>query len=159
LAQDWIECFPRAMVVLKPVRKNFGEEFYEYTDDEWEIFRDRSGFFQPGFNLSPEVVETRKWLVDENHRTYRVREIVAHGYHQFKDWKCWAGLDNLHVTTEGEIWRATCREGGSLGNLATGWMLPDEPILCTKQSCVCQRDLYSQKAKAGVGLQRDKIPD
>lgn len=45
LAQDWIECFPRAMVVLKPVRKNFGEEFYEYTDDEWEIFRDRSGFF------------------------------------------------------------------------------------------------------------------
>lgn len=114
LAQSWVSRFPRVMVILKPVRKNFGEEFYPYSQEEWEVFRTRSGYYQKDYSLSPEVIETRKWLIDENDLTYRVREIVANGYHRLKGWHCSAGIDNIHVTTDGDIWRATCREGGAL---------------------------------------------
>ena len=69
LASGWIENNPRLMAMLKPVRKNFGDEFYEYSEEEWQIFRTNSGFCQKGFALAPEVVESRRWLEDENGNT------------------------------------------------------------------------------------------
>ena len=39
----------------------------------------------------------------------------------FKHWHCMAGIETLYINNIGNIYRATCKQGGVLGNVETGF--------------------------------------
>ncbi len=46
------------------------------------------------------------------------------------------------INWDGEVHRATCRVGGSLGNIYTGtFAIPTEPIICDRNFCTCAADI------------------
>ena len=46
------------------------------------------------------------------------------------------------INWDGEVHRATCRVGGSLGNIYEGtFTLPDQPVICTRDFCTCAADI------------------
>jgi MoaA/NifB/PqqE/SkfB family radical SAM enzyme len=73
-------------------------------------------------------------------------DVIKQHLNQFKDWQCNAGLESLMINWDGEVHRATCRVGGSLGNIYQGtFIAPKEPIVCTRDWCTCAADIPLSK--------------
>jgi MoaA/NifB/PqqE/SkfB family radical SAM enzyme len=61
---------------------------------------------------------------------------------KFKDWSCNAGIESLMINWDGDVHRATCRVGGSLGNIYEGtFSQPVDPIICDRNFCTCAADI------------------
>jgi MoaA/NifB/PqqE/SkfB family radical SAM enzyme len=69
-------------------------------------------------------------------------DVIKLHLNQYKDWTCYAGIESLMINWDGEVHRATCRVGGSLGNIYDGsFNVPTEPITCTRNFCTCAADI------------------
>ena len=69
-------------------------------------------------------------------------DIIKTHRNQFKDWTCSAGLESLMINWDGEVHRATCRVGGSLGNIYQDtFVAPADPVICTRDWCTCAADI------------------
>jgi MoaA/NifB/PqqE/SkfB family radical SAM enzyme len=79
-----------------------------------------------------------------------VNTLTKNKWNKFKGWKCLAGLETLMIDNDGSVYRATCKQGGILGNIETGFELQPEPITCAKQFCNCAADLNTTKWKENV---------
>ena len=75
-------------------------------------------------------------------------DVIKHNLNQFEGWSCNAGLESLMINWDGEVHRATCRVGGSLGNIYKGtFELPIDSITCTRKWCTCAADIPLTKVK------------
>jgi hypothetical protein len=46
------------------------------------------------------------------------------------------------INWDGEVHRATCRVGGSLGNIYNGtFEHPSQAVICTRKWCTCAADI------------------
>ena len=69
-------------------------------------------------------------------------DIIKEHLNQFKDWTCYAGLESLMINWDGEVHRATCRVGGSLGNIyQETFEVPKDTVTCTRDWCTCSADI------------------
>lgn len=86
-------------------------------------------------------------VIDEEHKMH-ANDVIKLRLNKFKDWQCYAGLESLMINWDGEVHRATCRVGGSLGNIYTGTFLqPTEPVVCDRNFCTCAADIPLTKIK------------
>lgn len=75
-------------------------------------------------------------------------DVIKKHLNNFKGWSCNAGLESLMVNWDGDVHRATCRVGGSLGNIYTGdFSVPSAPIICDRDNCTCAADIPLTKIK------------
>ena len=74
-----------------------------------------------------------------------VNTLTKNKWNTFKRWKCMAGIETLMIDNDGSVYRATCKQGGILGNIETGFTLEDDPVVCAKQWCNCAADLNTTK--------------
>lgn len=80
--------------------------------------------------------------------TWSVEEALAARVNSWHDWLCAAGTENLHITADGNLFSATCRVGGFLGNIYEGKLsLPAQWIACTKKWCMCGADMQIRKSR------------
>lgn len=70
--------------------------------------------------------------------------LILNGLNTHKGWKCWSGVDQINISFTGDVYRADCQVGGTLGSI-TDFKLPTEPQICTKVSCNCLSDIYLRK--------------
>jgi len=93
-------------------------------------------------------------VVENNDGTpvfFHCNDIIKNKLNNFKGWSCNAGLESLMINWDGEVHRATCRVGGSLGNIYQGtFVIPSEPIICTRDWCTCAADIPLTKEKINV---------
>ena len=84
----------------------------------------------------------------DNERIVHANDIIKKHENQFKGWTCNAGLESLMINWDGEVHRATCRVGGSLGNIYQGtFVAPNDPVICTRDWCTCAADIPLTKIK------------
>jgi len=75
-------------------------------------------------------------------RLYHANDIIKLHLNQFKNWSCNIGLESLMINWDGDVYRATCRVGGSLGNIYEDtFTIPSEPVVCTRNFCTCAADI------------------
>lgn len=80
-------------------------------------------------------------VVDNEHKLH-ANDIIKHKWNQFEGWKCAAGIESLMINWDGDVHRATCRVGGSLGNIYNDtFKVPEEWIRCTRKWCTCAADI------------------
>jgi MoaA/NifB/PqqE/SkfB family radical SAM enzyme len=97
--------------------------------------------------LSMDATAKPNCRVDDSHIIH-ASDIIKKHQNQFKDWKCNAGIESLMINWDGEVHRATCRVGGSLGNIYQGtFTIPSEPVICTRDWCTCAADIPLSKWK------------
>lgn len=101
-----------------------------------------------------------EWLMDhdatakancliDGEQEMHANDVIKKHLNQFKDWKCNAGLESLMINWDGEVHRATCRVGGSLGNIYKGtFEQPKEAVICTRQWCTCAADIPLTKTQS-----------
>ena len=69
-------------------------------------------------------------------------DIIKLHLNQFNGWECRAGIESLMINWDGEVHRATCRVGGSLGNIYNSTFIqPTCPVTCDRNFCTCSADI------------------
>lgn len=89
----------------------------------------------------------RTYDIKGNWKDWSTDEIVGQKINYYQGWACGAGVDNLYIDMDGDVWTASCRVGGKLGNVFDDFTIPDKWINCTKNVCSCGADLFIPKAK------------
>lgn len=113
----------------------FDDMRYDGNDLEWLL----------NYNST---VEANCVIDDDRNNVLHANDIIKLHMNNFKDWKCNAGLESLMVNWDGEVYRATCRVGGSLGNIYTdNFDRPLIPVSCTRDWCTCAADIPLTKVK------------
>lgn len=75
-------------------------------------------------------------------------DVIKLHLNKFKGWTCNAGIESLMINWDGDVHRATCRVGGSLGNIYAGtFSIPINPIICDRNYCTCAADIPLTKIK------------
>ncbi len=110
----------------------FDDMRYDGRDLEWLISQEAT--------VKPNVLY--------NDAPMHANDVIKLHLNNFKGWTCNAGLESLMINWDGEIYRATCRVGGSLGNIYTGsFNIPKESIICSRDWCTCAADITLTKEK------------
>lgn len=81
-----------------------------------------------------------------NWRDWSTDELVGQRLNVTENWTCGAGTDSLYIDMDGDVWTASCRVGGKLGNIWQDFTVPEGWITCTKKLCTCGADLFIPKA-------------
>ena len=69
-------------------------------------------------------------------------DVIKLHLNKYKDWTCNAGIESLMINWDGDVHRATCRVGGSLGNIyESSFVAPSEPVTCDRNFCTCAADI------------------
>ena len=81
--------------------------------------------------------------------------VVKFRQNNFFGWKCFAGIEGICIDPEGEVYRGTCKQGGSIGNIFSNqFFIDNNPITCYKQYCSCVSDVLFTKYKEGENNER-----
>lgn len=80
-------------------------------------------------------------VVDDT-QIIHANDVIKLHLNKYKDWSCNAGIESLMINWDGEVHRATCRVGGSLGNIYNNtFSQPIEPVVCDRNFCTCAADI------------------
>jgi MoaA/NifB/PqqE/SkfB family radical SAM enzyme len=86
-------------------------------------------------------------VIDDT-QVIHANDVIKLHLNKFKDWSCKAGIESLMINWDGDVHRATCRVGGTLGNIYTGtFTIPTQPITCDRNFCTCAADISITKFK------------
>lgn len=83
-----------------------------------------------------------KLLLDGNPTT--ANNLIINNLNRHKGWTCYSGLDQINVDLTGNVYRADCKVGGSIGTIEN-FELPTSPQICNKDLCSCLSDIYLKK--------------
>lgn len=87
-------------------------------------------------------------LIDDGQQLMHANDIIKLHLNQFKGWKCSAGRESLMINWDGEVYRATCRVGDTLGNIYNDTFYHvTTDISCTRDWCTCAADIPLTKTK------------
>jgi hypothetical protein len=113
-----------------------------WTNDDHNIFDDmRYDQNDLDWLLSKDATAEHNTIIDDEIKMH-ANDIIKKHLNQYKGWSCNVGLESLMINWDGEVHRATCRVGGSLGNIYNGtFEFPTQPIICTRDYCTCAADI------------------
>jgi len=74
-------------------------------------------------------------------------ELIKHGKVNFRNWKCYVGIDHINVDWDGRVWTGLCRQGGVLGHINGKINFPQQPIKCRLDYCRCSINIWTRKYK------------
>lgn len=90
---------------------------------------------------------------------WTVEEVLTARVNSWEGWFCAAGSENIHISADGNVFSATCRVGGYLGNVFEGQLsLPKAWLKCTKKWCMCGADMQIRKTKSLELAKRSREP-
>jgi MoaA/NifB/PqqE/SkfB family radical SAM enzyme len=114
----------------------FDDMKYDQKDLDWIL--SKSSTVEPNTIL----------FYKDKEEMYHANDVIKKHLNQYNGWSCNAGLESLMINHDGEVHRATCRVGGSLGNIYNGtFNIPTEPVICTRNYCTCEADIPLTKEK------------
>lgn len=148
-------------VEFVPLQKELGFQSELMSYEPWQTeFIAKTPFFHVGPIPPPEgtpgQISTNVWFVesvfeDGGKKPLVLSDFLTPDKTNFNGWECRAGLDQIFVAHDGDVFRAGCAEGGALGHFADpNLALPVDPILCGRYTCPCGTDIMTPK--------RDKRP-
>ena len=80
-------------------------------------------------------------VIDEK-QVIHANDVIKLHMNKYKGWTCNAGIESLMINWDGDVHRATCRVGGSLGNIyEDSFVAPSEPVTCDRNFCTCAADI------------------
>jgi MoaA/NifB/PqqE/SkfB family radical SAM enzyme len=112
----------------------FDDMKYDQSDLDWIL--SKTSTVKPN-TLVFSVVDDKREM-----KVLHANDVIKLHLNKFNGWDCNAGLESLMINWDGEVHRATCRVGGTLGNVYSGsFTIPTEPINCTRNFCTCAADI------------------
>ena len=89
----------------------------------------------------------RGYSKDGHWTDFGTEDIVGKKLNYYKGWKCALGSDSIFINPDGDMYGASCKVGGLLGNVYGDFIVPTEWLTCTRNVCSCGSDLFIPKSK------------
>jgi len=122
------------------IRRIRWTESHDWFDDMRYNQKDLDWILKDEATALPNCEVDKEYYIHAN-------DIIKKHDNQFKGWSCNIGLESLMINWDGEVYRATCRVGGSLGNIYKGnFDIPNEAVTCTRNWCTCAADIPITKS-------------
>jgi hypothetical protein len=83
-------------------------------------------------------------ITDEDSYEDDAANLVSLGLNNFRDWECSIGSQGIHIYNDGNVYGSVCR-AKCLGNAYHEFEIEQEPVICTKDRCVCTTDIKIEK--------------
>jgi len=142
---------PNLSLALQPLIRDLKSELYDYTDDQQEVLNNQHDLFVANIRRNKEFKFYRGAMKtiysDNSEQIVPAHDFIANNTNNWQGWRCNAGLEQLIVDTNGEIYRGWCKEGGILGNIHNDINFPQGPVICSTTRCHCNFDIMSTKEK------------
>jgi organic radical activating enzyme len=119
-------------------KTNMTNELTDYTAEQKEVIKNWPYFR----NLDDVNIHRGGLLLDDNVVT--ANDLILQNLNRHRGWECWAGIEMINIDFTGNIFRANCEQGGTLGTIRD-FNLPTTTIRCGKDSCNCLSDIYLRK--------------
>lgn len=153
-----VKDLPDVSIAIQPLVKDFGEEVFPYTEAQSRVINTQNSFLakQIKYEKKYEYYRGAMDMVgsDGKRATMSPQRFISSGQNSWKNWNCYAGLEQIVVNMQGKIYRGWCCVGGSLGRITDEKLkLPTRPVWCNKDFCHCNLDIMTTKVKPPV-LQR-----
>lgn len=130
-------------------------EYETQADKISTLIKEKTGRDAPKRVLYQDSPQNTKLYDYGNLENASDKNIINSKRFNYKDWNCYAGVDQLVIDPAGNIWRAWCRIGGKLGNVTDiDLQLPTTPIICSRTICRNNFDLVSKKVKLTDGISK-----
>jgi MoaA/NifB/PqqE/SkfB family radical SAM enzyme len=117
-----------------------------WTQGDHDLFDDmRYNFKDLEWIKDQESTVQGNCVVDDS-KIMHANDVIKLHLNQYKGWTCNAGVESLMINWDGDVHRATCRVGGSLGNIYEGnFVAPVKPVTCDRNFCTCAADIPLSK--------------
>jgi organic radical activating enzyme len=116
-----------------------------YTPDELKLLVE--------FNSDANWVNAGIWHNDNSYKEVNTDLIVAESKNKFKNWICFAGVDQLQVEFDGSIYAGLCLNNGPIGHISdVNIGTATQPTICQRASCTCNTDIAVRKAASAEYL-------
>ena len=139
---DHISAAKKVVQVLSLQHIDYAVRRIRWTDGDHNLFDDMR--YLPDdltWIIEHEATAKGNCIIDDS-QIIHANDVIKLHMNKYKDWSCNAGIESLMINWDGEVHRATCRVGGSLGNIYTdGFSVPTNPITCTRDWCTCAADI------------------
>lgn len=112
-----------------------------YTDEELKFLVEA--------NNTPPWVDAGVWYNDSSYRELNTDLLRAEFLNNFKNWICYAGVDQIQIDFDGSIYTGMCMNGGPIGHISDkNSVLLTEPRRCERSICICGPDISVRKARS-----------
>jgi MoaA/NifB/PqqE/SkfB family radical SAM enzyme len=113
-----------------------------WTDGDHDVFNDtKYNQIYLDWIKEHEATIIGNCIIDDI-RVIHANDIIKLHLNKYKNWLCNAGIESLMINWDGEVYRATCRVGDSIGNIYNNdFEQPKNPINCTRNFCTCSADI------------------
>lgn len=119
-------------------KQTMSNEVAPYTAEQKEQIKNWPYFRK----LDDSKIHRGELLLDNNPVT--ANDLILQGLNKHRGWTCYAGIDMVNIDFTGNIFRANCEQGLTLGTISN-FSLPKAPITCDKNECNCLSDIYLRK--------------
>ncbi|XZG71860.1 radical SAM protein [Chitinibacteraceae bacterium HSL-7] len=139
-------------IALQPLFHGFGggglSGKFAYTDEQEEIMQSFSGN-----QLDKPIPQPRGSMLvthaDGKVVTRSSFDLLVTNSVNFQGWECSAGIENIVITFQGDIYRAWCMQDAPIGSIYDDdLVLPTVPTRCRTKICQCGIDICSSKIKS-----------
>ena len=108
----------------------FDDMRYKPEDLQWIVKNEAS--VQPNTIL----------MYNDKEEMLHANDVIKLHKNQYNGWTCNAGIESLMINWDGDVHRATCRVGSSMGNIYTdSFVSTTEPVICDRDFCTCAADI------------------
>jgi len=137
-------------MALQPLLVEFKDQLYDYTNEQLTLIEKQYELFGSKIKNDKLYQIHRGAMVmvyDDKIIPSSAHRFIANKTNRWTGWKCYAGVEQLVVDLNGQVWRGWCKEGGSIGNISEDISLNLEPIICNRDYCHCNFDIMCTKEK------------
>jgi MoaA/NifB/PqqE/SkfB family radical SAM enzyme len=133
---------------------NYGIRRIRWTEGDHDLFddmkydqKDLDWILSKTSTVKPNVV----LMYTDREELYHANDVIKKHLNQYNGWQCNAGLESLMINYDGDVHRATCRVGDSLGNIYNDTFIsPTDPVTCDRNYCTCAADIPLTKVSVIV---------
>jgi sulfatase maturation enzyme AslB (radical SAM superfamily) len=138
---------PNMSISFQPLLEKLsaGAPLIPYSDEQFDAIRH--------LNASREIClgddlryrgQMRNFTADGREYIMTQEQYVTERRNHWKGWYCWAGLEQIVVSQEGNVYRAWCQQD-KLGDIYGDIQFPSYPVVCNRNMCHCNIDMMTKK--------------
>lgn len=136
-----------ASLSLQPVLETLlpGSSLQDYSAEQARILSEKS--FRIPWTKAPFTYRggMRMHYGDGSNSNLEAPQFIVQGINRWKGWSCWAGVDELAIYADGNVYRGWCKQDLIGTILDADISFPDNPTVCLRDSCHCNLDIMNRR--------------
>lgn len=150
-----VKNIPNISIALQPLMENLNGAMLAYNETQTKIMNNQHELLVKHIKYTKSYEYYRGAMAmitnEAERKPIASQRFISSATNSWKDWHCYAGLEQIVVDMFGTIYRGWCLAGGRIGSIFDETLLlPEKPIKCQVEKCHCNLDIMTTKVKCLV---------